>query len=98
MSGADDEAYFDGHGWGDRAGSAADSRRAEFIARLTAAGRKFLVLTNNPAYTPRDLSARLTRLGIAVPATHIFTAALATAQFLHAQRPKAQLMSSVRQG
>ena len=35
----------------------------EFIARLVAAGRKFLVLTNNPAYTPRDLSARLTRLG-----------------------------------
>ena len=30
----------------------------EFIARLVAAGRKFLVLTNNPAYTPRDLSAR----------------------------------------
>jgi NagD protein len=60
----------------------------EFIGRLAAAGRKFLVLTNNPAYTPRDLSARLTRLGIAVPATHIFTAALATAQFLHSQRPE----------
>ncbi|MDQ6834307.1 MAG: TIGR01457 family HAD-type hydrolase, partial [Chloroflexota bacterium] len=59
----------------------------EFIERLGAAGRQFLVLTNNPAYTPRDLSARLTRLGIAVPETHIFTAALATAQFLHAQRP-----------
>src|SRR5438270_12393078 len=39
----------------------------DFIARLVAVGRKFLVLTNNPAYTPRDLSARLTRLGIAVP-------------------------------
>ena len=59
----------------------------EFISRLVDVGRKFLVLTNNPAYTPRDLSARLTRLGIAVPETHIFTAALATAQFLHAQRP-----------
>lgn len=60
----------------------------EFIGRLAAAGRKFLVLTNNPAYTPRDLSARLTRMGIAVPPTHIFTAALATAQFLHSQRPE----------
>ena len=28
----------------------------EFIARLVAVGRKFLVLTNNPAYTPRELS------------------------------------------
>ncbi len=60
----------------------------EFIGRLAAAGRKFLVLTNNPAYTPRDLSARLTRMGIAIPETHIFTAALATAQFLHSQRPE----------
>ncbi len=60
----------------------------EFIARLLAAGRKFLVLTNNPAYTQRDLSARLAHMGIPVPATNIFTSALATAQFLHAQRPE----------
>jgi hypothetical protein len=32
---------------------------ADFIARLTAAGRRFLVRTNKSIYTPRDLRARL---------------------------------------
>lgn len=59
----------------------------EFIGRLLAVGRKFLVLTNNPAYTPRDLAARLAHLGLAVPEQNIFTSALATAQFLQSQRP-----------
>ncbi len=59
----------------------------EFIGRLLAVGRKFLVLTNNPAYTPRDLAARLAHLGLAVPEKNIFTSALATALFLQNQRP-----------
>jgi NagD protein len=59
----------------------------EFIARLEAAGRRFLVLTNNPAYTPRDLAARLSHLGLAIPEQSIWTSALATARFLHSQRP-----------
>src|SRR5947209_5454428 len=59
----------------------------EFIARLQAAGRKFLVLTNNPAYTARDLAARLAHLGLAIPEHAIWSSALATAQFLHSQRP-----------
>jgi len=60
---------------------------AEFIARLTEAGRRFMILTNNSLYTPRDLAARLARMGLAVAPEHIFTSALATAQFLHLQRP-----------
>jgi len=59
----------------------------EFITRLTEAGRQFMILTNNSLYTPRDLAARLARMGLAVPPARIFTSALATAQFLHAQRP-----------
>jgi len=59
----------------------------EFIARLTEAGRQFMILTNNSLYTPRDLAARLARMGLAVPPARIFTSALATAQFLHTQRP-----------
>lgn len=59
----------------------------EFIARLTEAGRQFMILTNNSLYTPRDLAARLARMGLAVSPARIFTSALATAQFLHAQRP-----------
>jgi NagD protein len=60
---------------------------AEFIGRLRASGKPFLVLTNNTIYTPRDLHARLARLGIEVPESVIWTAALATAQFLDDQRP-----------
>ncbi|RAY14137.1 TIGR01457 family HAD-type hydrolase [Actinomadura craniellae] len=60
----------------------------EFLRRLTESGRRFLVLTNNSIYTPRDLSARLRAVGLEVPATSIWTSALATAQFLSDQRPE----------
>jgi NagD protein len=58
-----------------------------FLRALLAAGLPFLVLTNNSVYTPRDLSARLTRAGISLPPDRIWTSALATAQFLDNQRP-----------
>ena len=45
------------------------------------------MLTNNPLYTPRDLAARLAASGLEVPEDAIWTAALATAQFLDEQRP-----------
>ncbi len=60
----------------------------EFIRRLTATGRPFLVLTNNSIYTPRDLRARLSHIGIEVPESAIWTSALATARFLDLQRPE----------
>jgi 5'-nucleotidase len=59
----------------------------EFIQRLQAASAKFLVLTNNSLYTPRDLYARLQRIGLEVPPNAIYTSALATAQFLATQHP-----------
>ncbi|MBO0868725.1 MAG: HAD family hydrolase [Micromonosporaceae bacterium] len=59
----------------------------EFVARLRAADRRFLILTNNSIYTARDLHARLTRMGFDVPENAIWTSALATAQFLEDQRP-----------
>jgi NagD protein len=59
----------------------------EFVARMEASGKPFLVLTNNSIYTARDLAARLSRMGIEVPETSIWTSALATAQFLDDQRP-----------
>jgi NagD protein len=58
-----------------------------FIAALTAAGRPFLVLTNNSIYTRRDLAARLRASGLNVPEESIWTSALATARFLEDQRP-----------
>ncbi len=59
----------------------------EFIARLVSLGTRFLVLTNNSIYTARDLAARLSMSGIAVPEERIWTSALATARFLDDQRP-----------
>jgi NagD protein len=59
---------------------------SEFIQKLATSARKFLVLTNNSIFTPRDLHARLLAGGIDVPEQAIWTSALATAQFLDDQR------------
>ena len=61
---------------------------ADFIAALERSGKKYLVLTNNSIFTPRDLRARLRTSGIDVPEHAIWTSALATAQFLDQQRPQ----------
>ena len=59
-----------------------------FLDRLRELGLPFLVLTNNSIYTRRDLSARLVQSGLEVPEEAIWTSALATADFLHGQRPE----------
>ncbi|HLE16384.1 MAG TPA: HAD-IIA family hydrolase [Anaerolineales bacterium] len=59
----------------------------QFIEKLKARQAKFLVLTNNPLYTPKDLAHNLQRLGLDIPAELIFTSAMATASFLQMQRP-----------
>lgn len=58
-----------------------------FIDRLQKNECKFLILTNNPLYTQRDLEHRLKSSGLNVPAENIFTSAIATAKFLQSQRP-----------
>jgi NagD protein len=60
---------------------------AEFVARLRARGKPFLILTNSSVYTPRDLQARLAHMGLDVAPEELFTSALATAQFLELQCP-----------
>jgi len=60
----------------------------DIIKQWQAAGQRFLVLTNNSIYTPRDLSARLRATGLDVPEDSIWTSALATADFLKSQKPK----------
>ncbi|BBY60019.1 haloacid dehalogenase [Mycolicibacterium sarraceniae] len=60
---------------------------ADFLARLIDKQRRFLVLTNNSIYTPRDLAARLARSGLDVPEEAIWTSAMATAAFLNDQLP-----------
>ena len=60
---------------------------AELLAQWRERDIPFLVLTNNPIFTRRDLSARLARSGLDVPEDRIWTSALATAQFLKTQLP-----------
>jgi NagD protein len=60
----------------------------QFIERLVTRGAEFLVLTNNPMYTPRDLAHRMHIIGLDVPAERIFTSAMATARFLQTQKPE----------
>lgn len=59
----------------------------EFIKRLIDRGAKFLLLTNNSRHTPRDLAFNLQKMGLPIQADNIFTSALATARFLHTQKP-----------
>ena len=61
---------------------------ADVIRQWQAEGLRFLVLTNNSIYTPRDLAARLRATGLDIPEESIWTSALATAEFLRSQKPK----------
>lgn len=60
---------------------------AEFINRLRERELRFLILTNNSIYTPRDLANRLRHIGIDVPDDRVYTSGIATARYLHSQRP-----------
>ncbi|QLQ15442.1 MAG: HAD family hydrolase [Micropruina sp.] len=55
---------------------------ADLIDRWVATSRRFLVLTNNSIFTPRDLAARLAKSGLNVPEENIWTSAMATGAFL----------------
>ena len=61
----------------------------QFIERLQTSGAEFLVLTNNPLYTPGDLAHRFKLIGLDIPAERIFTSAMATARFLRSQKANA---------
>ena len=58
-----------------------------FLDRLRETNRPFLVLTNNALFTPRELRDMLGTLGLDVLERQLWTSALATAQFVHDQRP-----------
>lgn len=60
---------------------------SELIRRWVDTSKRFLVLTNNSIYTPRDLRERLKSSGLDIPEENIWTSALATAQFLKNQLP-----------
>lgn len=60
---------------------------SEFVTRLRTTETPFLFLTNNSQRTQRDVCMRLKRMGIDAEERHIFTCAMATARFLHKQKP-----------
>src|SRR5215207_5115302 len=59
----------------------------EFIERLQERGNPFLFLTNNSQRTPRDFQRKLERMGLHVAEENVFSSAMATAAFLHSQKP-----------
>jgi len=59
----------------------------DFTRWLEKENKSFLFLTNSGERTPRELREKLHRLGIDVGESHLYTSALATAQFLASQHP-----------
>ncbi len=60
---------------------------SEFVDWLKREGIPFLFLTNSSERSPRELSQKLSRLGIEVPEENFYTSALATAAFVSSQIP-----------
>lgn len=59
----------------------------EFVNWLLENDKKFLFLTNSSERSPKELSLKLSRMGLAVSEDHFYTSALATASFLQSQCP-----------
>lgn len=60
----------------------------DFVQRLQAGGHRFLFLTNNSQWTPRDLNHKIEQMGISVEESAFHTSAVATADFLSRQMPR----------
>ena len=59
----------------------------EFVNWMIENEKRFVFLTNSAERTPHELSMKLERMGLSVPADNFYTSALATAAFLDSQRP-----------
>jgi len=60
---------------------------AEFIGGLQAQGIPYLFLTNNSAFSALDVVVKLRKFEIETTVEHVYSSALATAEFVHKQRP-----------
>lgn len=60
---------------------------AEFIEYLVENDIPYLFLTNNSTYTQLDVVANLRKFDIETSEEHVYTSALATAEFVHTQKP-----------
>ena len=59
----------------------------KFVKHLLKHDLPFMFLTNNSQRTKRDILARLRKMGIQVEEKHVFTSAIATAQYVAHQKP-----------
>ena len=59
----------------------------EFVNWMSNNDKKFVFLTNRSERTPHELSMKLGRMGLEVGASHFYTSAMSTAEFLHSQAP-----------
>ena len=59
----------------------------EFVNWMMENDKKFVFLTNSPERTPHELSMKLERMGLHITPDHFYTSAMATAEFLHTQKP-----------
>ncbi|GHU66788.1 haloacid dehalogenase [Clostridia bacterium] len=62
-----------------------------FVEWLNSQDKPFLFLTNSSERAPRELQAKLGRMGLDVDESHFYTSALATASFLRSQQPGASV-------
>lgn len=60
---------------------------SDFINWMTDNDKRFVFLTNSAEKTPHELSMKLERMGLSVPAKCFYTSAMATAEFLSTQNP-----------
>lgn len=63
----------------------------DFIDVLRRQGRDFLFLTNNSSRSQDDYAAKITRLGLPVDRSRIFTSGEATARYLRSAAPEAHV-------
>jgi NagD protein len=64
---------------------------SEFVDWLKAEKKKFLLLTNSSARSPKQLRRHIADMGIEIGEDHFMTSALATASFLAGQHPEARV-------
>ena len=63
----------------------------QFVEWLKSEKKEYLFLTNSSERSPAQLRDKLGQMGIDIPESHFMTSALATASFLHSQKPAARV-------
>lgn len=70
----------------------------QFVDWLKSRNKQYLFLTNSSERSPEDLRDKLAGMGIDIAESHFMTSALATASFLHSQKPGARVYTIAGKG